>query len=205
MALGKQTESLGEFMKIQIALFTALFLTFSALGHGQESGPSPQKSRPSPAASASCDLDGGKTIKTDYSSPRMKGRKIYGDLVPFGQVWRTGANDATTFVTSADVNVGGKTVPAGSYTLFTVPNADKWTLIINKKTGEEGIPYKYEGDELARVDMKISKLPSPIEDFTISYENSGNNSCMLHIDWETTRASVKIMANRWPESMQPPK
>ena len=96
----------------------------------------------------------------------MKGRKIYGDLVPFGQVWRTGANEATTFVTSSDVVVGGKNVPAGSYTIFTVPNADKWTLIINKKTGEWGIPYKYESDELARVDMKISKLPAPVENFT---------------------------------------
>jgi hypothetical protein len=182
-------------MKRQIALLAALLFTITALASAQ---------KPSPAASASCDLGGGKTIKTDYSSPRMKGRKIYGGLVPFGEVWRTGANEATTFVTSADVNVGGKTVPAGSYTLFTVPNAGKWTLIINKKTGEWGIPYKYEGDELARVDMKVSKLPSPVEDFTISYENTGNG-CLLHIDWDTTRASVSIAANRWPESMQPSK
>jgi len=154
--------------------------------------------KPSPAASASCDLGGGKTIKTDYSSPRMKGRKIYGGLVPFGEVWRTGANEATTFVTSADVVVGGKTVPAGSYTMFTVPNADKWTLIINKKTTEAGkpiwgIPYKYESDELARVDMQVSKLPAPVENFNISYDKSGSG-CTLHIDWETTRASVDITA-----------
>jgi Protein of unknown function (DUF2911) len=152
-----------------------------------------QMSRPSPAESASCDLGGGKTIKTDYSSPRMKGRKIYGGLVPFGQVWRTGANEATTFVTSSDVMVGGKSVPAGSYTLFTVPTADKWTLIINKKTGEWGIPYKYESDELARVDMSVSKLPSPMENFTISYAKSGTG-CTMQIDWETTRASVDISA-----------
>jgi hypothetical protein len=149
--------------------------------------------KPSPAASATCDLGGGKTITTKYSSPRMKGRKVYGGLVPYGEVWRTGANDATTFVTSTDVMVGGKSVPAGSYTLFTVPNADKWTLIINKKTGEWGIPYKYEGDELARVDMKVSMLPSPVENFTISYEKSGNG-CTLNIDWEKTRASVDITA-----------
>ena len=152
-----------------------------------------QGSRPSPAASASCNLGGGKTIKTDYSSPRMKGRKIYGDLVPYGKVWRTGANEATAFVTSADVKVGDKDVPAGSYTLFTIPNADKWTLIINKKTGEWGIPYKYEGDELARVDMKVSKLPSAVENFTISYEKSGSG-CTLNIDWDNTRASVDISA-----------
>jgi len=149
--------------------------------------------KPSPAASASCDLGAGKTIKTDYSSPRMKGRKVYGGLVPYGEVWRTGANAATTFVTSADVNVGGKAVPAGSYTLFTVPTADKWTLIINKKTGEWGIPYKYESDELARIDMKASKLPSPAENFTIAYDKSGNG-CTMRIDWETTRASVDITA-----------
>jgi len=147
----------------------------------------------SPPASTTCDLGGGKTIKTDYSSPRMKGRKIYGDLVPFGEVWRTGANEATTFVTSSDIVVGGKAVPAGSYTIFTVPGADKWTLIVNKKTGEWGIPYKYESDELARVDMSVSKLPAPVENFTIAYGKSAGG-CTLHIDWETTRASVNISA-----------
>ena len=149
--------------------------------------------RPSPAASATCDLGGGKTIKTNYSSPRMKGRNIYGDLVPFGQVWRAGANEATTFVTSSDVVVGGKAVPARPYTIFTIPAADKWTLIINKKTGEWGIPYKYESDELARVDMKVSKLPAPVENFTITYDKSGSG-CALRMDWETTRASVDISA-----------
>jgi hypothetical protein len=177
----------GESMQKRIALPTLLFLlttaAFAQMGGG----------KPSPAASATCDLGGGKTIKTDYSSPRMKGRKIYGGLVPFGEVWRTGANEATTFVTSADVRVGGKTVPAGSYTIFTVPTADKWTLIINKTTGEWGIPYKYESAELARVDMKVSKLPAPLENFTISYDKSPDG-CTLRVDWETTRASVEISA-----------
>jgi hypothetical protein len=169
--------------KIAFLTFVILTLTIFAACQG----------KPSPAASASCDLGAGKTIKTDYSSPRMKGRKIYGDLVPFGEVWRTGANAATTFVSSSDVVVGGKTVPAGSYTIFTVPTADKWTLIINKKTGEWGIPYKYESDELARVDMKVSKLPSPIENFTIAYDKAASG-CTMHMDWDTTRASVDITA-----------
>jgi hypothetical protein len=172
-------------MQKRIALLACLILTLTVFTAAQD--------RPSPAASASCDLGGGKTVKTDYSSPRAKGRKIYGDLVPFGKVWRTGANEATTFVASADVNVGGKTVPAGSYTIFTVPNADKWTLIVNKKTGEWGIPYKYESDELARVDMKLSKLPSPVENFTINYAKSGSG-CTLQINWESTSASVDISA-----------
>src|SRR5947209_8213623 len=173
----------GEPMQKRIALVTFVLLTLSLFAAGQAS----------PPASATCDLGGGKTIKTDYSSPRAKGRKIYGDLVPFGEVWRTGANSATTFVTSADINVGGKSVPACSHTIFTLPTADKWTLIINKKTGEWGIPYKYESDELARIDMKVSKLPSPVENFTISYAKSGAG-CTLQIDWETTRASVDITA-----------
>jgi hypothetical protein len=147
--------------------------------------------RPSPAASAKCDLGEGKIIKTNYSSPRMKGRKIYGELVPFGQVWRAGANEATTFVTSSDLLVGGKTVPAGNYTIFTIPAEDNWTLIINKKTGEWGIPYKYENDELARVGMRVSKLTTPVENFTIAYDRSGSG-CTLLMDWETTRASVDI-------------
>jgi hypothetical protein len=174
-------------MQRRIALSALLTFMFTTAAIAQMGG------KPSPAESATCDLGSGKTVKTDYSSPRMKGRKVYGGLVPFGEVWRTGANDATTFVTSADVAVGGKTIPAGSYTLFTVPTADKWTLIINKKTGEWGIPYKYESDELARVDMKVSKLPSPVEDFTIAYGKTGNG-CTLRLDWETTRASVEIAA-----------
>jgi hypothetical protein len=173
-------------MQKRIAFFAGLIFTFTILA-------ACRGDKPSPVASASCDLGGGKTIKTDYSSPRAKARKIYGGLVPFGEVWRTGANAATTFVTSSDVVVGGKTVPAGSYTIFTVPTADKWTLIVNKKTGEWGIPYKYESDELARVDMKVSKLPSPVENFTIAYEKSGSG-CTMNIDWETTRASVDVTA-----------
>src|ERR1700722_6332966 len=184
--LSTANNSTGELLRKRIVLPTLLTLVFTTAAFAQTG-----KSRPSPAASAECDLGGGKTIKTDYSSPRMKGRKIYGDLVPFGEVWRTGANDATTFITSADVVIGGKTIPAGSYTIFTVAAADKWTLIVNKKTGEWGIPYKYESDELARVDMKVSKLPAPVENFTIAYDKSGNG-CALQIDWETTRATVDI-------------
>jgi hypothetical protein len=147
--------------------------------------------RPSPPGRAECKLSGGKTLTIDYSSPRAKGRKIYGGIVPYGEVWRAGANEATTFVTDTDLNVGGTTVPAGSYTLFTVPNADKWSLVISKKTGEWGTAYPGPGEDLARIDMKASKLPSPLENFTIAFDQSGVG-CSLHMDWETTRASVDI-------------
>ena len=107
------------------------------------------------------------------------------------KIWRTGANEATTFVTGANLTVGGKAVPAGSYTIFTIPKADKWTLIINKKTAEWGIPYKYEADELARVDMRVSKTAAPVENFTIAFDQAGSK-CTLRMEWENTRASVEI-------------
>jgi hypothetical protein len=170
-------------MQKRIALLVFTILTFTLFAAGQAS----------PPASATCDLGEGKTIKTDYSSPRLKGRKMVGGQDPYGKVWRNGANSATTFVTSADVVVGGKTVPAGSYTLFVLPTADKWTLIINKKTGEWGIPYKYESDELARIDMKMSAPPSPVENFTIAYDKTATG-CTLREEWDTTRATVDISA-----------
>jgi hypothetical protein len=147
--------------------------------------------RPSPPATTECRLGGGKTVTIDYSSPRANGRKIYGELVPYGKVWRAGANEATTFVTTTDLTVGGTSVSAGSYTIFTVPNADKWQLVISKKTGEWGTAYPGPGEDLARIDMKVSQLPSPIENFTISLDKGGA-ACSLRMDWGTTRASVDI-------------
>lgn len=145
--------------------------------------------RPSPPAQAQCKFSDGKTITVDYSSPRAKGRKIFGGLVPYGEVWRTGANEATTFVTDTDITANGTKIPAGHYTIFTVPEADKWTLILNKHTGEWGIPYKYQSEELGRVPMTVTQLSSPREDFTISFDNAGGG-CTMHISWENTQASV---------------
>jgi len=163
----------------RLAIVTLFFLALTTLAAAQ---------KPSPAAQAQCKFSDGKTITVDYSSPRMRGRKIFGDLVPYGEVWRTGANEATTFVTTANLTVGGKSVPAGNYTMFTVPNQGSWKLIINKKTGEWGIPYKYEADELGRVDMKVSKTPSAVENFTIAFDQA----CTLTLSWENTQAAVKI-------------
>ena len=155
-------------MQKRIAGLTLFLFVITAAGFAQMG----EGNRPSPAESATCDL-GAFRGSSDYSSPRMKGRKIFGELVPYGKVWRTGANDATTFVPSTDVMVGGKNIPAGKYTIFTIPNADKWTLIINKKTAEWRCPTSMKS-VLARVDMKVSKVESPVENFTISYEKSGN-------------------------------
>jgi len=121
----------------------------------------------------------------------MKGRKVFGDLVPLGGVWRLGANEATSLVTDAQLSVGGKTIPAGSYTMFAIPNANKWTLIISKKTGEWGVPYPGEADDLARMEMTTSKLPAPVENFTIAFDQAGG-TCTMQVDWETTRATIAI-------------
>ena len=168
-----------------------IVVTFGIVASAQQD----KGQRPSPAEQAQCKLSDGKTITVDYSSPRAKGRKIFGDLVPYGEVWRTGANEATTFVTTASLSAEGKTVPAGNYTIFTVPTADKWTLIINKHTGEWGIPYKYESEEVARVPMSASKTSSPVENFTIAFDQSGGG-CTLQLSWENTQASVKFMEKK---------
>src|ERR1700756_588951 len=132
----------------------------------------------SPPAHASCKFADGKTITVNYSSPRMRGRKIFGDLIPYGEVWRTGADDATAFTTASDLVAGGKTIPAAKYTLFTLPTQNKWTLIISKQTGEFGIPYPGEKFDFARLEMKVSKLPSPVENFTISFDQAAATCTM---------------------------
>jgi hypothetical protein len=174
----------------KFALLTMLVFTVAVCAPAQMG--QDKSKRPSPPASAECKFSDGKSVKVDYSSPRAKGRKIFGDLVPYGQIWRTGANEATTFVTDSAVVVGGQNVPAGSYTIFTVPEADKWTLVISKKTGEWGTEYPGAGEDLARVPMSASKTAAAAENFTIGFDQAGNK-CALHMDWENTRASVDVV------------
>jgi hypothetical protein len=167
-------------------IFVTSVLAFAAPGRAQMGG-----QPASPPARAECKFSDGKTIHVDYSSPRMRGRKIFGGLVPYGEVWRAGANEATTFDTDVNLNVGGTNVPAGNYTIFTLPNPNAWKLIISKQTDEWGIPYPGAEYDLARIPMQVSTLPSPVEDFTIHFDQSGG-ACTMNLDWETTRASIKI-------------
>src|SRR5437588_6760841 len=171
-----------------IGIVLALGLTLAA----QQTPPDKSK-RPSPPGTADCKYADGKTIHIDYSRPYMKGRKIYGGLVPYGKVWRTGANEATTFVTDTDVTINGTTIPKGSYTIFTVPAEApaKWKLIINKATGEWGVnkgEYTYAETELTRIDIDTQPFTEPVEQFTISFANKGADTCTLRLDWEKTQA-----------------
>lgn len=177
----------------KIAIVCSLLVLVLAAAASPLRAQQDKSKRPSPPATAKCELDGGKTVTIDYSSPRKKGRNVFPDVVKYGEVWRTGANEATTFVTSGDVMVGSTHVPAGSYTLFTVPGKDKWTLIISKKTGEWGTAYPGETEDLARVEMKAGTASAPVENFTISFEKAGNG-CNLKLEWDTTTASVSVGA-----------
>lgn len=171
----------------KIAVVILFALTVCLISSAQQD----KSKRPSPPEQAQCKFSDGKTITVDYSSPRMKGRKIFGELVPYGQVWRTGANEATTFVTAAPVTADGRDIPAGSYTIFTLPEQNKWTLIVSKHTGEWGIPYKYESEEVARIPMSVSQTSAPVENFGIAFDQGGS-TCTMKLSWEQTQASVQF-------------
>lgn len=161
--------------------FTILFvLTVCYISFAQQGG----SNDPGPRAQAQCKFSDDEAITVDYLSPSMGGRRIFGGLVPYGKVWRTG-DEATTFVTDEDlVAVKGTNIPAGSYTIVMVPNPDKWTLIINKNT-------VYESGEVARVPMSVKRLSAPVENLKISFDG-GAGSCTMRVSWENTQASLEF-------------
>jgi hypothetical protein len=154
--------------------------------------PQDKSKRPSPPGTAEVTLK-GKKVAIDYSRPSLKGRKVGQELAPYGKVWRTGANEATALTTEVDLNIGGTKVPAGKYTIFTLPAEGTWKLIINKQTGQWGTNYD-ESQDLARIDMQKSPLPQPVEQFTISFDKKSENSAILNLDWENTRVFVAVKA-----------
>ena len=131
---------------------------------------------------------GGATLLVDYSRPSKRGRVIFGELVPYGQLWRTGANAATQFRTDKNLKMGDVTVPAGFYTLFTIPGPSEWTLIINSETGQTGTAHKPERD-LFKIPMKVSAPPQAVERFTIGV-TPGEGGGVFYMEWDATRASV---------------
>ena len=132
-------------------------------------------------------------VHSKLDTPKMRGRKIMGGVVPYGEVWRTGANPATSFKTATTLKIGSATVPAGAYTLYSLPSEGTWKLIINKQTGQWGTKYN-QAQDLARVDMQKKTLSSPQETMSISFENTKGNSTELHVKWETTDVYVPVMA-----------
>ena len=150
-----------------------------------------EKPPASPPGEASVSFDNGKSVTIKYSRPSTRGRKIFGGLVPYGNVWRTGANAATSLTTDTALDIGGTNVPAANYTLYTVPGEKSWQLIVNKETGQWGTKYD-QGQDLARIRMQVSQLPSALEVFTVSLDKTGAKSATLKLQWELTSASVNI-------------
>jgi len=165
---------------------------FVAVSTFAQQPPEDKSKRPSPPATAAVTLN-GKQVTIDYSRPSLKGRKVGQELAPYGQVWRTGANEATTLTTEVDLNIAGTKVPAGKYTLWTLPSESDWKLIINKQTGQWGTKYDPSQD-LARIDKKKSTLPQTVEQFTISFDKKGENAADLNLDWEIICVTVTVKA-----------
>jgi tetratricopeptide (TPR) repeat protein len=160
-------------------------MAFSFTSHAQINMP-----QPSPAATLTQRV-GLMDVTISYSRPSMRGRKIFGELLPYGELWRTGANAATTIKFSDEVTIEGKKVPAGTYSLFSIPGQNEWTVMLNKNANASANDYK-EAEDVARFTVKSQKTGSTYETFTIDLSDISNNTAMLNIKWENTKASLKL-------------
>lgn len=168
------------------ALAALLFVAAAAQAQDAKA-PEDKTKRPSPPATATAVVN-GTTVTIDYSRPSAKGRPVFGTLVPYGQVWRTGANEATTFTVSKAVKIEGKTLPAGKYGLFTIPTATAWTVIFNKVPNQWGA-FKYSAaDDILRVSVPAKKTAAPVEQFDITVNKSG----VVALKWENTEADFTV-------------
>jgi hypothetical protein len=169
-------------------LFLSAGITLLSLGMNAQSLKTPQ---PSSTQTIKQDLGIG-SVELSYSRPGMKGRKIFGDLVPFGKVWRTGANSATTLQFSDSVSIGGTRIAPGKYGLLTIPDKDKWTVIISQQTDVTS-PAAYQQDkDLARITVKPVINSTSAETFTMQFANVKSNSTDLQIMWDNTTVNVPI-------------
>jgi hypothetical protein len=132
----------------------------------------------------------GLEVNVTYCQPKMKGRKIFGELVPYGKVWRTGANAATIISFNKDVTVAGETVPAGEYTLWSIPNKGNWTIILNKETGQWGTNYN-ENEDLLRVEVPAEEITSQVEQLTMKLV-SADNGINVNLTWENTKVIISV-------------
>jgi hypothetical protein len=148
---------------------------------------------PSPSTTQNVKQEFGlSSIELSYSRPNMKGRKIFGELVPYNAVWRTGANSATTLTFGDDVTIGGTKVPAGKYGLLSIPGASEWTLIITRQLDVTS-PAAYKQDQdVVRVKIKPDTMPFSVESFTILFDAVKSNSTNLVLIWDKTSVALPI-------------
>ncbi|HSU28479.1 MAG TPA: DUF2911 domain-containing protein [Chitinophagaceae bacterium] len=167
-------------------LFAAAAILFVSSADAQLKTPAP-----SPTQTIKQDF-GLSSIELTYSRPGMKNRKVFGDLVPWGKLWRTGANAATRIKFADDVTLGTQTVKAGDYVLYTIPSEKEWEIIINKGITNWGIDgYKPEED-VAHLTVSTSKTEMSIETFTMQFVNVTPNTCELRVQWENTAVNIPI-------------
>jgi hypothetical protein len=151
---------------------------------------------PSPSAPQFVRQDFGlSTIELSYSRPGVKGRKIFGDLVPFGKVWRTGANQATTLNFGDTVSIGGASIPPGKYGLLSIPGADEWTIIITHQTDVTNAAAYKPDQDVVRLTAKVNHLPFSVESFMIIFADLTSNSCALQLIWDDTEVGFPISTN----------
>lgn len=146
----------------------------------------------SPPMSTSATLN-GHSVTIEYNAPSVRGRKVEGGLVPYGQVWRLGADAATTLTTDTDLMIGDLKVPKGVYTLYIAADPSAWTLVVNKQTHQWGTEYNKPQD-LGRVKMNTTKLSSPVEQLQIKL-NGGGSAGSLDIEWGNTKATIPVKAS----------
>lgn len=139
-----------------------------------------------------CKFQDQTDVTIEYGSMQMNGRKIFGGLVPYGKTWKMGSTRSPTFVTSANLVIGGKEVAAGHYSLVTVPDPDKWTMIVEKLTSKGS---QDQTEEVARIDLTVRPLRSALENFTISFDQL-RGGCLLNMRWEQTEASVLLAGKK---------
>jgi len=177
---------------IALAAVGLAFAPTAALAQTAPAAPQAKPAPASPPAQASVKI-GAASITIDYARPSMKGRTIMGGLVPYDKVWRTGANAATTLKTDAAITIGGTEIPAGTYTIYSLPGEKAWKLIINKQIGQWGTQYD-QAQDFARIDLKMESLPQPVELFTITLNSAGANAGQIVLEWERTRLTAAIAA-----------
>ncbi|MDH7464295.1 DUF2911 domain-containing protein [Chitinophagaceae bacterium 26-R-25] len=135
------------------------------------------------------------SIEITYSRPVVNGRKIFGDLVPYGKLWRTGANGATKIAFGEDVTIGGQKVKAGEYALYTIPNAGEWEIILNTGVKNGGVVGYKESEDVARFKVKSNKLKATVESFTIEVADVKSNMATINIIWDKTSVSIPVSAD----------
>jgi tetratricopeptide (TPR) repeat protein len=149
--------------------------------------------QPSPTQTVQQEF-GISSMQVIYSRPGMRGRKVFGDLVPWGKVWRTGANQATRIKFNDDVMIAGQPLKAGEYALFTIPNENEWEIIINKGSANWAPNHRQE-DDVLRVKVKPTRLNEPVENFTIQFDNVKSSTADLRILWERTGVTIPVSAD----------